>query len=324
MVLHASTIIARAPSTIVSYLNKISSKHAKDSIVFTLSANSPDLSTLVSQLTALSPSHIGCLTSPTHGDTLSCSIAAFSRNEVTSFRSTIPGRAEPQVGRWHAFREKEAKAATSMIDIEENKDGSIKWEDVWDRNVGPDVLPAELKALSPDTVTSMIYFSDLAPEGLLNSITTFSNATQVGLLASSTPFVTGRPVTLFRDNEIFSSGAVGLCSTTPHPPTVNVDFPSLLCITPPLKITRSEGNLVNTLDDANPTRLLLNAISKHGINSNNPFKEDEFYLGVVDNGQLSEVYRIMSGDPSRGTIALQSPSAPPEGSVVQVYVHLVA
>ncbi|KAH7923827.1 hypothetical protein BV22DRAFT_1035883 [Leucogyrophana mollusca] len=318
MVLHASTILARTPAQVVSYLTQISSKYAKDSVVFALSANAPELSMLVSRLTALSPHHVGCLSAPVPGVALSCSVAAFSRNEAVSFRSTIPGRAEPQVGRWHAFRKKEETTAASLTDIQEDKNGSVKWDDVWDRSVGFDALPEELRALRPESVTSVIYFSDRAPEGVSNSLSVFPRAMQLGLIASSTPFVTGRPVTLFHDNQIYSSGAVGLGLTTSKAPASSVEFPGLICLTPPLVVTRSEGNLVNELDNANPTRLLLNAIRKHGIDDRNSFKEDDFYLGVVEDGQLNQVYHILSGDPSRGTIALQSHAAPPVGAVVQV------
>lgn len=35
-------------------------------------------------------------------------------------------------------------------------------------------------------------------------------------------------------------------------------------------------------------------------------------------GQLNQVYHITSGDPSRGSIALESHAAPIEGAVVRV------
>lgn len=34
--------------------------------------------------------------------------------------------------------------------------------------------------------------------------------------------------------------------------------------------------------------------------------------------QLSQVYHIISGDPSRGTIALESHAAPADGTTIQV------
>jgi hypothetical protein len=47
-------------------------------------------------------------------------------------------------------------------------------------------------------------------------------------------------------------------------------------------------------------------------------KDDAFYLGVLRDGELWQIHRIMAGAPSRGTMALESETAPGEGSSVQV------
>jgi hypothetical protein len=49
-------------------------------------------------------------------------------------------------------------------------------------------------------------------------------------------------------------------------------------------------------------------------------KDDEFYLGVLRDGNdgLHQVHHIMSGGPSRGTMALETETAPGEGTSVQV------
>ena len=49
-------------------------------------------------------------------------------------------------------------------------------------------------------------------------------------------------------------------------------------------------------------------------------KELEIYLGVVTGEArvLERLYRIISGDPSRGSLALEGENAPPVGSAVQV------
>lgn len=43
---------------------------------------------------------------------------------------------------------------------------------------------------------------------------------------------------------------------------------------------RSEGNLVNELDNGNPSKLLLAAIQKHDIRAHGSLKEEDFYLGA--------------------------------------------
>ena len=161
-------------------------------------------------------------------------------------------------------------------------------------------------------------------------------------------------MTLFRNENVHSSGAVGIALTGERPPNSNIEFPSLRSITPPLTVTRSaitrsrsvsstiltpdcrsEGNLINELDGGNPSKLLVAAIQKYGIEDNGSFRDDSFYLGafrgdkvsthttpyipisVFTSIQLRQMYHIISGDPSRGTIALESHAAPAEGTKIQ-------
>jgi hypothetical protein len=113
-----------------------------------------------------------------------------------------------------------------------------------------------------------------------------------------------------------------------------------------LPILRSEGNLLLELDRANPTQILLAAIRSHDLcttykgTAQAALKDDErFYIGAFDGGevcavvvrlwqtidsfltQISQIHEVSSGDPSRGTIALKSPSAPSAGTQIQVCCH---
>ena len=82
----------------------------------------------------------------------------------------------------------------------------------------------------------------------------------------------------------------------------HVDFPAgLQPITPELTVTRcvsdiadpsssshfrsrsSEWNLINSLDNLNPTRIMLEAIGAAGIHN---IKEDDFYLALVQDGHV--------------------------------------
>jgi len=162
---------------------------------------------------------------------------------------------------------------------------------------------------------------------------------KLGLFGSSTPFVTGRPYTLIFNGSVTSSGAVGIALSAGRRPALKTAFPGLRAITTPLKVTRyvqalplvttfgfcirsffasrSEGNLVNELDNRNPTALLVSAIAENGL-VGKAEKDDAFYLGVLRDGHLWQVYRITSGGPSRGTMALETETAPGEGTSVQV------
>lgn len=77
---------------------------------------------------------------------------------------------------------------------------------------------------------------------------------------------------------------------------------------------------MHELDNANATRMLLNAIETAGITN---AKSDDYYLVVLKNDIQSEAYHITSGDPSRGTISLESHAAPTQDVQVQVSTTLV-
>jgi len=56
-----------------------------------------------------------------------------------------------------------------------------------------------------------------------------------------------------------------------------------------------EGNMINSLDDSNPTQLLLRAIDRNAIPSTIKFAEDEqFVLGLLNaEGNVSCFYFIL-------------------------------
>jgi hypothetical protein len=80
---------------------------------------------------------------------------------------------------------------------------------------------------------------------------------------------------------------------------------------------RSEGNLINKLDNANPTALLVSTIKQCTL-AGHAAKDDEFYLSVLRDGELWQLHHIMAGGPSGGTVALDTVTAPGEGTCVQV------
>ncbi|KAF8558293.1 hypothetical protein OG21DRAFT_1229085 [Imleria badia] len=361
----AVTYNARCARSLLSILlHSLQKKYTKPSLpnstlLFTLAPSSttpPEvLSEITSTLTQLYPEHVGCISAPLPCQYVdlskrdgphSCSLAYALVNGV-SFRSTISGRAQTQVGRWHAARQRRTGDAngTMQVNMEDSQmrlgdfsgsDGKVNWEDVWDRaansachgiDLDSEMLPEPLRNLDPTAIHNILYFSDKAPEGLATALEgTFPQANKLSLIASSTPFITGRPVTLFHNGSIFSHGAVGIAfnsSPSSPPPVVELSFPPLVALSTNLNVTSSEGNLILSLDSGNPTQLLLSAIQRHGLASLHTTwvgKEDEFYVGVIDpsSQQLTQLHRINAGDPSRGTIALDAASAPKRGSIVRV------
>ncbi|KAG2131817.1 hypothetical protein DEU56DRAFT_813472 [Suillus clintonianus] len=322
------TVVARTPSALLTSLDRfhLQSKATAGTLLFALAAPSETLSVITSHLKSRFPRHIGCLSSPlpAYRSHIMCAVALL---DGITFRSTIAGRADPQVGRWHAARRSSTRqlpAAQSNFFEEFHGDlGRINWDDIWDKSAtsSQEMMPVELRMARPEDVSSILYFSDKAPEGIAKALkATFPHSHELGFLAASTPFITGRPVTLFYDGEIYSDGAIGIALQPSMGHTsLTVEFPGLVDLTPDLRITSSEGNLIFTIDNGNPTRLLLAAMNKHGFDSRDVLlKDDEFYVGVMSNGKVERLHRIISGDPSRGTIALGTTSAPPQGSIMRM------
>jgi hypothetical protein len=96
--------------------------------------------------------------------------------------------------------------------------------------------------------------------------------------------------------------------------------------------------MVNTLNDSNPAKSLLDIIKYHGLSSSfgTDIKCDKFALGIMkgifihisfgnisnakfDSGnQIDKLFEITAGDPSRGNISLATESALEPGASVQV------
>ncbi|KZT09087.1 uncharacterized protein LAESUDRAFT_712239 [Laetiporus sulphureus 93-53] len=339
MALHMSTILSKSSSEILSHLSRIRSSFSSQITFFALSVSSShdasEVSSLVSHLTSLTEQSVGCLSSQLDNGMLSregafsCSVAVFDKSSATPFRSTVPGRQAAQVGRWHSNRRSDDNG---RADAPSHRNG-LHWDDVWAKNSREYALPPEIQSLQRDDLDTVIYLSDGSPEGLSNALHTLPVATSIGMIGASTPFITGRPYTLFRGNSIYSSGAVGLCLSSPSPSRSHLAFPGLQALTPPMIVTESEGNLIHSLDNTNPTRLLLAAIERaqNGLEEQEAStkaewisKEDQFYVATLSalSNEPQQICRITSGDPSRGTLALEGDFAPSKGAPVRVYQQL--
>ena len=97
---------------------------------------------------------------------------------------------------------------------------------------------------SQASIDSIIFFSDLHPEGLSESLRVLpATTTQLGLIAASTHFISGRPVTLYRDGSFFGEGAVGIAllrQTNEEKKRVSshLDFLGIRKLSGPLTVTR--------------------------------------------------------------------------------------
>ena len=137
-------------------------------------------------------------------------------------------------------------------------------------------------------------------------------------------------MTIFHNGKIHGSGAVGVALSLGK--TARVDYLGVKTLSKPMTITRyslstitwckvtqdcsCEGNLINAINNANPTKLLLSDIRKAGLDGSGL---EQYSLGVVlPDEKIGRTYRITAGDPSRGTLSLDSQRAPDPGTLVQV------
>ena len=152
--IRAQTIVARTPSALLASLDcfHLHSKAKGGTLLFALSAPSDTLSVVTSHLNLLFPRHVGCLSSPLpgYGSHLTCAVALL--NGIT-FRSTIAGLADPQVGRVHAARRISAQntpvAQSDIFDEIDGNMGRVNWEEVWygGSTSAPDIMPMELRTV---------------------------------------------------------------------------------------------------------------------------------------------------------------------------------
>jgi hypothetical protein len=110
--LRARTLLSRSPRDLLSCIQNLPSSFYIGPSIFALSANAGQscLPDLVQALTA-DRSHpcVGCLSAPIQDDFYSCSILSVDSKYGSVFRSTLEEQAPTQVGRWHAYRDSQAK-----------------------------------------------------------------------------------------------------------------------------------------------------------------------------------------------------------------------
>jgi len=150
---HATTIIAQSSRQLRSHISDIlkQHQHGNATFMFSLSSNiEPEaLSSLVTQFRDLPNETLGCISAPIPGyNTLSrplcASVAVLPKETTIPFRSTVPGKAPIQVGRWHSTeRTKQSQSQNSPLVVPEMTD----WNALWSNSSNSDVQIPELQGL---------------------------------------------------------------------------------------------------------------------------------------------------------------------------------
>ncbi|TYJ53415.1 hypothetical protein B9479_005962 [Cryptococcus floricola] len=285
--------------------------------VFLLSTSLPDLPAHLAAVQGISPQSIGsfCVSPPGSEPTLS--LATFWDADITLFKSELSGRAPAEVGR---FQRPERQRETRSEDLRGSTQSDVEgtfgqgWESIWKGENSVEKI-AGLEGVQAD---SFLLLSDSRPAPVLGALDSmFPTAAKTGLLTAPTPFITNRPHTLLYNKEILQSGTIGLAINSN--PTTKTDF-GLSAMVEPVTITSARGNMLLAIDgiNSNPTQLLISAIQQRG--GTGLTKEEEFFLGFLEGGKVKRVTRIVSGDPGRGAMSLDTEEPLLEGQTVQ-FMH---
>ncbi|OCF57225.1 hypothetical protein L486_04681 [Kwoniella mangroviensis CBS 10435] len=308
----AQTFFSPTPEYVSSHLAKTT-----DPSIFLLSTSLQHLSQHLPVIQNHLPNSIGSfsITPPGHEPTLS--IATFS-DDARIFRSDLTGRPPAEVGR---FQRPSSQRSQREEDLKGTGQGQAEallagegWAGMW-KGEAREQRIAELEGV---TAESFLLLTDGRPTPVLKALDAmYPAASKVGILTAATPFITNRPYTLLHNGNIFPSGSLGLAFKSR--PKVNLNF-GLTPMTEPAVISGAQGNMLLSIEgtNSNPTQVLIAAIQKRG--GSGITKEEDFYLGILENGEVQQVVKILSGDPSRGAMSLDMEDSLLAGQTIQ-FMH---
>ncbi|KAK8854772.1 hypothetical protein IAR55_003511 [Kwoniella newhampshirensis] len=291
--------------------------------VFLLSTTLSSLPQTLLILQTFFPNHIASFSITLPGQEPTLSLATFSPSrsgeEVTTWRSESSGRPPAEVGR---FQRPERQRDQLRAEEEKGKEqGEAEqrlagegWAGMWrsESDVG------RIEQLEGVEAESFLMLSDERPGPVLRALDEmYPKASKTGILTASTPFITERPHTLLHNGKIYESGTIGLAF--PKSAVTQTDL-GLSPMLPPVTISGAQGNMLLSIDgmNSNPTQVLIGAIQKRG--GVGLTKEEEFYLGLLEQGDVKRVVKILSGDPSRGALSVDMEDPLLVGQTVQ-FMH---
>lgn len=321
MSIRAVTFLARSEQRLSQYIRNFDIS-ASSTTVFALhtppTVSASSLQTIFSDVTKLPSNNLGCISGQINPDfPFSASFLNIPRAiNHHVWRSTIPGKEKAQVGRWYS--KEQMSRAPEEIDL----DFVPSWGANGSRKIPQ--LPPSLNtwASTQKKISTLLYFSDDAAEGLTDALTHhLPRVPKIGLTASSTPFITGRPYTLYESGAFHSSGAIGVALTADPKGTIMVETDSLEAIGSPMKVTSSASNMIYTLDGMSAVSILVKHVPDLERDQHDAASKPAL-LGLLDaNGKVCRTFSISAGSPSRGALLLDGEWAPGNGTTVQFLIH---
>jgi hypothetical protein len=140
------------------------------------------------------------------------------------------------------------------------------------------------KLESKQITNSMFLITDNEPMDLIDMIKPNHVS---GLLATPTPFLNGKPFTLFYNDKILDSGAVGF-----ELDTSTLEYPQYHPLSAELEMTECNGNMITSISGLNPTQLLIDS---------SPSKKTDLFIQVNNS-----IKRVIGGDITRGVLAIDT------------------
>ena len=248
---------------------------------------------LVRQLVPGRPTVVGCAVDNIHGaNGPAVAVVALDGDApLASFHDPIAGITPKRVGRYFT------PEPTVVPDLARLKSSATMVTQV---STPASLLPHAAHA------GAVLVFGDLRTEHMLVALDdSFASSIKLGLVGASTPFINGASHTLFLDDDVYADAVVGavlpraaamrLAGALPQP---------LRAMGTKERIVRAKGNiLLQTSGDELPSQALLDLLKKRERPMS---KDEEFFLSYAlsANAESSAVFRVASGDPSRGQIAI--------------------
>ncbi|WWC90670.1 uncharacterized protein L201_005606 [Kwoniella dendrophila CBS 6074] len=312
----AQTFLSPTPEFVASHLSQSTSPSSAS--IFLLSTSLQQLPQHLPILQKHLPNSIGSFSITPAGQESTLSLATFSDN-ARIFRSNLTGRPPAEVGR---FQRPESQRVQREEDLKGAGQGQAEallagegWAGMWKGEIAEQRIP-ELEGIEAE---SFLLLTDGRPSPVLKALDhMYPSAYKTGILTAATPFITNRPFTLLHNGNIYDSGTLGLAFQK-QPTSTKLDF-GLVPMTDPAVISGAQGNMLLSIEgtNSNPTQVLIAAIQKRG--GTGITKEEDFYLGILDNGRVNKVIKILSGDPSRGAMSLDMEDSLLVGQTIQ-FMH---
>lgn len=132
-------------------------------------------------------------------------------------------------------------------------------------------------------------------------------------MSARTPFITGQDYTLFHNEQILSSGTVGIALSGERLDLI-VEHTGFKALSEPMEITKSQGNIVLEVQGLRASRLLVDQVSK---TRNETFKDDSRLFVKLIDGDKDAIVAVTGGDITKGALALDTTMDIRSGMLIQ-------